>query len=149
MLSVGTSTFQSLLQSEYKIQQKGHVLLCFLGSKSSRLLRLPPVLSAGAQTVRSPLQSGYTITQKVLLASIPPPTNGPTLRVIMYALEATFCCVFWVLNPPDFYAYYTCCPWEPSKFEYIGICSHVLLNDVMYGVGWPHDQPHTRGAYCS
>jgi hypothetical protein len=74
----------------------------YLHTNPEQLLHLPLVLSVGTQTVQSLLQSGYTTQHKVLLAwcPIPQPTNGPTLRFIMYTLEATFCCVFWALILP-------------------------------------------------
>ncbi|KAL1657283.1 hypothetical protein SLS61_000328 [Didymella pomorum] len=81
------------------------------------------------------LQEGFKITHKGLLvtAPIPGPADVPLVRLLMYALEATFAFAFWMMSNHKYLLYHDCCRWALGTFTYEGLCSHSALRDPING----------------
>ncbi len=80
-------------------------------------------------------QAGFKITYKGLLVSAPIATAAkvPMVRLLFYAMEATFAFAFWMMNSHKFLLYHACCPWPLESFTYGGLCTHSALRDPIAG----------------
>jgi hypothetical protein len=86
--------------------------------------------------VKEALEQGYSIEYKGLLcwAPLPPVGNMFRVRVLIYAMEATFTVIFWAIASRmkdkigvEF------CPWPLESMEYVGLCSHSAFFDGIKG----------------
>ena len=86
--------------------------------------------------VKQALDQGYTIEYKGLLCWAPIPALGNMfrVRVLFYAMEATFTVVFWAIASRqkdrigvEF------CPWSLESMDYIGLCTHSAFFDSIRG----------------
>ena len=81
-------------------------------------------------------QNGYKITHKGLLVSAPIPVASriPHVRLLCYAMEATFSFLFWTMkSTTKGYGMSSCCPWPMDAFTYGGLCTHSALRDTVKG----------------
>jgi hypothetical protein len=89
------------------------------------------------QRVRHALDDGYRITHKTLLVHCPKPSPGqvPKLRYAIYALEASFTCIFSTIPNGKDNGFRDLYPWPQGKhlFEYDGLCTHNPFLDTVEG----------------
>lgn len=80
------------------------------------------------------IKDGYKIVHRALLVRcpIPSPSQIPSVRVAMFALEAAFSCIFSAMhNRNTSYGFPNILPWNKHLLDYDGVCSHsALVEDV-------------------
>jgi len=87
--------------------------------------------------VRTSLEEGFEIVTKGLLCWTSLPLAGvvPIVRLLFYALEATFACLFWAMRCSRFkdMGMGHMSLWERDTLDWDGLCSHSALNDGIAG----------------
>jgi hypothetical protein len=87
--------------------------------------------------VKRALEFGYTITHIALLAhcNIPSLAHIPKIRTVVVTLEALFTALFGAFVPfgdnTDGFGFGHMCPWDQDTFEWLGLCSHSPLHEII------------------